>query len=166
METLDVTLAELHGLIQTAMGWTNSHLHMFRVADLEYADNRMVDEDLGATDYAGIRVSDLVRQHGPKLKILYEYDFGDGWEHTIVLEKITPLTGSAGDYPRCLKGVHACPPEDVGGVWGFSDFLDAISDPSHPSHDEMLEWSGPYDFDRFDVQETTAMMQRGLPYGM
>ncbi|MCA9199792.1 MAG: MarR family transcriptional regulator [Planctomycetales bacterium] len=166
IETLDVTLAELHELIQTAMGWTNSHLHMFRVADQEYADNRMVDEDLGAIDYSGVRVSDLVRQHGPKLKILYEYDFGDGWEHTIVLEKTTPLTGSAGDYPRCLKGVHACPPEDVGGVWGFSDYLDAITDPSHPSHDEMLEWSGPYDFDRFDVQETTAMMQSGLPYGM
>jgi len=90
IETKDVALEQLHGLIQTAMGWTNSHLHQFEIAGSRYTDPRFMMDDLddfGAIDYSGLRVSDLVAKHGARLRIGYEYDFGDSWQHKVVLEK-------------------------------------------------------------------------------
>jgi hypothetical protein len=163
--TKDVTLGQLHALIQTAMGWTNSHLHQFEIAGSRYTDPRFMMDDLddfGAIDYSGLRVSDLVAQHGDKLRMSYEYDFGDGWQHEVVLEEVTePERGIR--YSRCLDGERACPPEDVGGVYGFADFVEAMADPSHSEHDEFLEWHGPFDPADFDAATVTRRMRKGLP---
>jgi hypothetical protein len=165
IETTDITLQQLHELIQTSMGWMNSHLHQFEIADKRYTDPRfMMDEgdDFGALDYSGLRVSHLVTTYGAKLQIGYEYDFGDSWQHSVVLEKVTePEPGIR--YPRCVDGKRACPPEDVGGVYGFAAFLEAIANPKHPEHDELMEWSGPFDADKFDASIATRRMKKGLP---
>jgi len=165
IETPDVTLAKLHELIQTAMGWTNSHLHQFEIADVRYTDPRLMTgdfDDFGALDYSGIRISDLVSKHGAKLRMGYEYDFGDGWEHAIVLEKVTPSEPGA-KYPRCIAGERACPPEDVGGVYGFADYVEAITNPNHSQYRELLEWNGPFDPAQFDAARATSRMKKGLP---
>jgi len=165
IETKDVTLEKLHELIQTAMGWTNAHLHQFEIAAKRYTDPRfMMDEfnDSGAIDYSGMRVSALVSEHGAKLRMGYEYDFGDGWQHEVVLEKVTESEPGI-RYPRCLDGERACPPEDVGGACGFADYVDAITNPNHREHDEFLEWSGPFDPAEFDATQATRRMKKGLP---
>ena len=165
VETKDVTLEKFHELTQTAMGWTNSHLHQFEIGDTRYTDPRFMEhamDDFGAISYAGVRVSDLVSQHGTKLRIDYEYDFGDGWQHSIVLEKVTDAEPGV-RYPRCIDGDRACPPEDVGGVWGFADFVEAITNSNHEQHEEFLEWNGPFDPTEFDAKKATRRMREGLP---
>lgn len=165
IETKDVTLEKLHELIQTAMGWTNSHLHQFEIGGLRYTDPRLFTgdfEDFGALDYSGIRISDLVAKHGTQLRMRYEYDFGDGWQHDVVLEKVTESESGA-KYPRCIGGERACPPEDVGGVYGFADYVAAISNPNHGEHDELLEWNGPFEPAQFDAAKATRRMKKGLP---
>jgi hypothetical protein len=84
----------------------------------------------------------------PGRKIVYEYDFGDGWEHAIVLEKVLSIDSKT-RYPRCLDGARACPPEDCGGVPGYADFLEAIRDPDHEEHEQMRDWIGG----EFDPEE-------------
>lgn len=165
IETKDVTLEKLHEVIQTAMGWTNSHLHQFEIAGTRYMHPRFMMgdfDDMGAIDYSGIRISDLVSQHGSKLRMGYEYDFGDGWQHAVVLEKVTESETGA-KYPRCIDGARACPPEDVGGVYGFADYVAAITNPHHSEHDELLEWNGPFDPAQFDAAKATQRMKKGLP---
>lgn len=165
IETKDVALEQLHALIQTAMGWTNSHLHQFEIAGSRYSDPRFMMDDLddfGAIDYRGLRVSDLVAKHGTKLRMGYEYDFGDGWQHEVVLEKVTESERGI-RYPRCIDGERACPPEDVGGVYGFVDYVEAITNPSHSEHDDFLEGYGPFDPTEFDAAKATRRMRKGLP---
>jgi hypothetical protein len=165
IETKDVALGQLHGLIQTAMGWTNSHLHQFEIAGSRYTDPRFKMDDLddfGAIDYSGLRVSDLVAQHGARLRMGYEYDFGDGWQHKVVLENVTGSEPGV-TYPRCIGGERACPPEDVGGIYGFADYVEAITTPGHDQHDEYLEWHGPFDPAEFDAAKATRRMRKGLP---
>jgi hypothetical protein len=165
IETNDVTLEKLHELIQTSMGWTNSHLHQFAIANVLYTNPRFMDgdfDDIGARDYSGIRVSDLVAKHGAKLRMRYEYDFGDDWQHAIVLEKVTPPEPGA-KYPRCIDGERACPPEDVGGVYGFAEYVKAIADPKHSEHCEYLRWNGRFAPAQFDAATATRRMKKGLP---
>lgn len=162
IETRDLTLEQLHALIQTAMGWTNSHLHQFEIAGSRYSDPRFMTDDFGAIDYSGLRVSDLVAQHGAKLRMGYEYDFGDGWQHEIVLEKVTESEPKI-RLPRCLDGAGACPPEDIGGVYGFVDYVEAITNPNHSEYNEFLEWNGPFDPAQFDAAQATRRMKQGLP---
>jgi DNA-binding Lrp family transcriptional regulator len=165
IETKDVTLEKLHELIQTAMGWTNSHLHQFEIAGARYTDPRFMKgdfDDFGAIDYSGIRIGDLVSKHGSKLRIGYEYDFGDGWQHEVVLEKVTESEPGA-KYPRCIDGERACPPEDVGGVYGFADYVEAITNPNHSEYGELLKWNGPFDPAQFDAAKATRRMKKGLP---
>lgn len=165
IETKDVMLEKLHELIQTAMGWTNSHLHCFKIGDRRYTDPRLIDDafnDLDESSYTEVRVSDLVAEHGLKMQLTYEYDYGDGWQHTIKLEKVTEALPQI-RYPRCIDGARACPPEDVGGVWGYADFVKAITNPDHEQHEDVLEWNGPFDPDDFDPAEATRQMKRGLP---
>lgn len=161
IETRDVTLKQLHGLIQEAMGWKNSHLHQFRIADRRYADPRALD-DADVIDTGRTRVSDLVKTHGVKLQMEYEYDFGDGWLHQVDLEQVVePKPGIK--YPRCLEGACACPPEDVGGVYGFADFVEAITDPAHSEYADYLEWYGPFDPSEFDAAKATRRMRKIFP---
>ena len=153
----DMLLSDLHKVIQTAMGWTNSHLHMFVKGKvmLEPA----IDDDFMESpgiDYTGYTIDRLLVAVNDKIR--YDYDFGDGWEHIIKLEKVM------NDYdvtlPVCTDGALSCPPEDVGGMWGFEEFKKAIKNPNHPEHEMYKEWIGEhYDPEYFDLDEINAMLQ-------
>jgi hypothetical protein len=95
-----------------------------------------------------------------KDKLIYEYDFGDSWDHELLVEKILPPEAGK-RYPVCLTGKRACPPEDCGGIWGYAGFLDAIQDPQHPEHEAMVEWvGGEFDPAAFDLDEVNTALQR------
>jgi hypothetical protein len=97
---------------------------------------------------------------GQKSRFVYEYDFGDSWEHGIVIEKILPPETGV-KYPRCIAGKRACPPEDVGGVWGYAEFLEAIRDPAHEDHAASLEWVGEeFDPEAFLLEEINQELRR------
>jgi len=138
-----IRLDRLHLVLQAAMGWTNSHLYEIRARDVGWG---MPDPDFGdgPLDASKARLADVLEDVGVK-SLKYLYDFGDGWEHTIRIERVTdPVPGVA--YPRLIEAVGRCPPEDVGGPWGYSEFLEAITDPDHEEHAERLEWvGGPFD---------------------
>jgi hypothetical protein len=159
----DCTLDELHGYIQTAMGWTNSHLHHFRVGEQFYGDPELMQEnfaDLEYKDSTATRLSTIVPAGRRKFRFGYEYDFGDSWWHEILVEKVEAGEAKA----ECLAGERACPPEDCGGPWGYADFLDALADPDHERHEELEEWlGGPFDPEAFDPAAATRRMRRGLP---
>jgi len=105
-----------------------------------------------------VKLKDVVSRE--KAKFIYEYDFGDGWEHELLVEKILPPTAGQ-RYPICLKGKRACPPEDVGGIWGYADFLEAIQDPNNPDHEDLLEWiGGSFDPEAFDLEEINRRLQK------
>lgn len=164
--THDCTLDKLHEHVQTAMGWTNSHLHHFRVGKKLYGDPELMADnfvELGYEDSTATKLSDIVPAGGRTFRFAYEYDFGDSWNHEIVVEKRVPAEAGV-KYPVCVDGKRACPPEDVGGVWGYADFLVAIGNPDHEQHEDMLEWvGGRFDPDEFDPATATRRMRRGLP---
>ena len=150
-----VSLKDLHDVLQAAIGWTDSHLHQFVARGTLYG---RPDPEFGrgCVNEKGVRLDGVLRAE--KDAMTYEYDFGDGWQHKVVLEKIL---GSAEDdvAPSCTAGARACPPEDCGGVWGYANLLKIISDSSHPEHDEMLEWLGDqFEPERFDVSEINSML--------
>jgi len=148
----NITLRDLHEIIQRVMGWRNYHLHLFRISGQIYGDPE--DDEtgmLGTKNEARYRINQFWLRE--KSKFSYEYDFGDGWEHTILVEKITSTDPSA-YYPVCIAGKRACPPDDVGGIWGYADFLEATADSAHGEHDEMLEWAGgEFDPEKFDLDQ-------------
>lgn len=165
IETHDATIEQLHELIQVAMGWMNGHMHEFQLEGKHYTHPRLLDspfDDFGAETYAQVQLTDWIAQHGNELKMKYIYDFGDNWEHDVVLEGVFRSEPDV-EYPRCVTGKMNCPPEDVGGVWGFYDYVQAVSDPNHERHADLLDWGGPFDPNEFDPQQTTARMQQGLP---
>ena len=138
----DLTLAKLHGVLQTVMGWYDEHMHEFRASqnrfgrpDLQGSGMRMP----GVESEATTTLSAVLRKTGAKMT--YTYDFGDSWEHGIVLEKqlaIDPHT----TYPLCIDGQLACPPEDCGGIHGYYALLQARTNPRHPRHKELCDWIG------------------------
>ena len=144
----DSSLFDVHRTLQAAMGWTDSHLHQFIHQGIYYG---APDREFGmpVVSERRTRLGDLLRH--PKDRLIYEYDFGDSWEHDVVLEGVTEAEFGA-RYPRVIAGKRACPPEDVGGVPGYSEFVEAIGDPQHAEHASMLEWvGGPFDPERFDL---------------
>jgi len=157
----DIKLRDLHDVIQIAMGWTNSHLHQFQTPDNrrygmhEPAFGLELDEE--AIDENKVHLSDLVDNEG--YRFVYEYDFGDGWEHGLEIVKIR-APGQDEHYPACLSGERACPPEDCGGVWGYEELLATINDPTHTEHDNMVEWlGGGFDPEAFDLDEVNDLLQ-------
>ena len=155
--TSETTLVQLHRILQCVMGWEGSHLYQFVIGGIAYGDPDMVGE-WDAEDARTVALAALVR--GEKSKLLYEYDFGDSWEHELLVEKILPLDEGK-RYPVCLTGKRACPPEDCGGVWGYASFLEAIHDPEHPEHEEMREWIGSaFDPEVFNLDEVNVELQR------
>jgi Plasmid pRiA4b ORF-3-like protein len=140
-------LDRVHTVIQAAMGWQNYHLHAFRLGDESYAAADP-DDELGYLDESKFRLGDLVA--GADL-INYEYDFGDGWDHTLVVEART-VAEDGNVYPACVAGEGACPPEDCGGSSGFAEFKAVLAGPPSEERTELLRWAGgDYDPDRFDV---------------
>jgi len=135
----DIRLDRLHLTIQTAMGWTNSHLYEIRGGGVGWS---APDPDAGwggdFMDARKARLGDILEDIGTKT-LKYLYDFGDGWEHTIKIERlIDPEPGML--YPRLIEAKGHCPPEDVGGPWGYGELLEALADPSHERHGELKEW--------------------------
>ena len=155
VQVADCTLSELHEIVQVVMGWMNSHLHLFEYGKDRFSDPRF-ELDANEFDETQVYLSQLVDDGCQKLR--YCYDFGDDWCHTIKIEKaLEPRP--ADKFPRCLKGVGACPPEDVGGMWGYYEFLEAIRDPKHERHDEFVEWGGEgIDPSLFDVNEVNRRL--------
>jgi hypothetical protein len=159
----DITLADLHRIIQAAFGWWDYHLHQFIIAETYFGvPDPDYDDFREMHDESRIRLNQITRREGFAFR--YEYDFGDSWLHRVLVEKILPPKPGQG-YPLCVKGRRACPPEDVGGMWGYYDFLEAIQDPEHEEHDECLEWiGGEFDPDAFDLDEINDAL-RALPLG-
>jgi len=141
----DINLKKLHRVIQKVMGWEDCHLHQFIIGESCYGEPDPDDSffDMEMENEQKFRLSQVAPEE--KGKFFYEYDLGDGWIHQIVVEKILP-GAEGGDFPVCLAGKRACPPEDVGGPWGYASFLEAVQDPAHEDHEDMLEWAGE-DFD-------------------
>lgn len=152
----DIELAELHEVIQTVMGWIGYHMHAFIIGGEQFFHDRDTAMEVGGRVIGRTRLNQVVRQANARFR--YDYDFGDSWEHDILVEKILPPEPEA-RYPRCLAGKRACPPEDVGGAWGYERFLKAIADPNDPEHADLLEWvGGEFDPEAFDVEETDAAL--------
>jgi hypothetical protein len=156
----DMNLGKLHQVIQEVMGWEESHMHQFKVGKIYYGTTYPDDFDgmLETRDERKARLNELASR--PKAKFIYEYDFGDSWEHEIVVEKILP-PGPGVKYPVCVEGARACPPEDCGGTWGYESLLEALQDPNHPEHEDMREWIGEeFDSERFDVEAVNKALRR------
>ncbi len=136
----DIHLGSLHGVIQYVMGWENDHLHQFIINDEEYSSHEHESQDFmnETLDEEKFRLSQLIDSEGAKFR--YQYDFGDDWEHVLVVEKI--LADQRINHPACLAGARACPPEDCGGIWGYEELLHAVQDPKHKEHKGSLDWLG------------------------
>jgi hypothetical protein len=154
----DITLGDLHPIIQVAMGWCDCHLHQFIVQGTYFGEpHPEYDLDLDMRDEQQVTLRQI--DPGEGFTFQYEYDFGDGWEHQVLVEKILP-PGPGQRYPLCIEGRRACPPEDVGGTWGYLGFLEAIQDPDHPEHEEYLEWVGDeFDPEAFDLDAVNEALR-------
>jgi hypothetical protein len=150
-----ISLSDLHDVIQEVMGWWNSHLHQFLckgkrygIPDPEWDFDKIIDDGTIAIKDLGL---------SPKGKILYEYDFGDGWEHELLLEKILPAEDRM--IPVCLKGARACPPEDCGGAWGYENLLEVLKNPEDEEYASWKEWL-PEDFnpEYFDLDGVNTIL--------
>lgn len=152
------TFWDLHVAIQDAMGWSDYHLHEFEITDPSTGlkvNIGIPDEDFGREILPGWKqkIADYFSM-GNRLAD-YVYDFGDNWEHIIKLEKILPRDENV-DYPKCIAGKRACPPEDCGGIWGYENFLEIINDPDNEEYEDMIEWvGGEFDPEHFDVKEVS-----------
>lgn len=138
-----LSLGLLHHIIQAAMGWEGSHLHVFSAGGRNYGD---AHSDLGFADESKAVLAKVLARPGAVMR--YDYDFGDEWEHDIVLEKVLPPEPVA--RLSCLAGKGACPPEDCGGAWGYANLKEALADPGHEDHESLLEWLGLDDAADFD----------------
>jgi len=143
-----ITMAKLHDVLQTAMGWHDCHMHQFCAGD------RLIgkpDPDDFASGMPPVENERTIKLNGvlrnPGAKMIYTYDFGDNWEHAVALEKRLPLLLDI-NHPICIDGKLACPPDDCGGIPGFYNLLDALADPNHEQHEELCDWIG----DEFDPQ--------------
>ena len=157
----DLTLAELAPLLEAAMGWLGGHLHLFDVDGITYGMPGP-DWDTDDLDERRFRLADVLSEVGAKMR--WDYDFGDGWEHNMVVEAVGPPEPAI-DHPICLAGRRACPPEDCGGPWGYGRLLQALSDlGGDPDLEELREWVPPdFDPEHFDPIEVTADMHSPRP---
>jgi len=152
------TFWDLHVAIQDSMGWEDYHLHEFEM--INPSNNSKVNIGIPIDDdffnrevFPGWnqKIADYFSMENPTAN--YTYDFGDNWLHKIQLEKILPREQIV-NYPICIKGKRACPPEDCGGIWGYEELLEIIKNPGHEEYEEMLEWlGGDFDPEHFDVKE-------------
>lgn len=150
------TLPKLHRILQAAMGWQDSHLHCFEIGKVTYG---VPDPDFpdGMRNEKTVRLADVI---GEKMRFTYVYDFGDDWTHDIVVEDIAAARGGEPSV-QLLGGARAAPPEDVGGIGGYRDFVRALSDKRHGEHERMLEWvGGSFDPETFDAEKARRNLTR------
>lgn len=159
-----ITFEALHEIIQAVMGWTNSHLHEFTVQGLRIGqpldefDRAGGPAEFGEEliDEATVTLERVLTNSNQKFD--YTYDFGDSWEHIVVVEKRLPADAAL-TYPVCTGGKLNCPPEDSGGLPGFYEMLRILNDKRHPEREEMLDWlGGPYDAQAFDQPEVNQQL--------
>jgi hypothetical protein len=153
----NISLARLHTVIQIAFGWDDSHLHVFETPYGSFGD---ADPGLGHRSEAPVTLEQVAPAVNSKLR--YTYDFGDDWDHDILVEKVLDHNESAA-YPRCTGGRRAAPPDDCGGIWGYAELVEALSDPDDQEHQDRLEWLGldaaaGFDPDRFDAESVTRAL--------
>jgi hypothetical protein len=153
----DITLERLHEIVQAAFGWDGYHMWVFETPAGEYG---LPDPELGHLDAARRKLVAVAPRKGSRLR--YTYDFGDDWEHEILVEEVADAEPAVA-YPRCLAGRRACPPEDCGGIWGYDELLAILADPDHPEHHERREWLGledgvDLDPGRFDPGEVNTSL--------
>lgn len=145
----DMSLIDLNSVIQGAMGWQAAHLSAFEIEGQRYDIAFKTDDpgEIVGKSMTGILTRDLLH---PGVEAAFEYDFGDSWWHRIEVLEHRPIV--KGDQPpRCIDGARACPPEDSGGPFGYAHMLDVVSQPSNPEHQDIREWLGPFDPERFDI---------------
>ncbi len=152
----DIKLDRLHRVLQAVMGWTDSHMHAFRLGMVQYGRPSREFPDM----FRNERTARLDQLAGVGKNLIYEYDFGDGWEHELKIEKaLAPEPGVR--YPRCTAGKRACPPDDCGGPWGYEHLLEVLRDPKHEEHEEMREWiGGNFDPEAFDLEQVNRELRR------
>ena len=158
IQTKDCTLEQLHALIQVAMGWEFEHPYCFNIGGVEYEDMEH-DDDVG--DVCATKLSDVLPLQNRRPRFSYVYDFGDEWAHQLIVEeRLSPEKGMK--YPLCMAGGRACPPEDCGGPWSYFEFVEAICNPDHPRHGELLEWLGDeFDPEKLDLEAVNTEL-RGM----
>jgi hypothetical protein len=159
-----LTLEVLHDVLQITMGWTDSHLHEFRIGQKRFGIPDPEDQLMGLPPVGNERRAHLFMVLGKAgTKATYTYDFGDCWEHAIAVEKILPPEPGVA-YPICVAGKLRCPPEDCGSIPGYYNLLEVIRNPTHEEHEDMMDWlGGEYDPDAFsvdDVNQRLAPLQR------
>ena len=145
----NINLARLHRVIQIVMGWADYHLHHFKINDQYYGvpDPEWENDTLNEKEFS---LNQLVKTE--KKRFSYLYDFGDNWDHEILVEKILKPEPKK-HYPACVTGKRACPPEDSGSIWGYYEKLKIMNDPSHPEHEEVVDWMfEDFDPDEFDLK--------------
>lgn len=154
----DIKLGKLHRVLQIAMGWTDTHLHSFDAGHVNYG---VPDPDFPDATHNERNVRlDQIAAEGDT--IIYEYDFGDGWQHALKIEKILPAD-PAERYPRCTAGSRACPLEDCGGPSGYQHLLEVLRDPKHEEYEEMYEWiGGEFASEAFGLDEVNPRLKRVL----
>jgi hypothetical protein len=154
----DCTLAQLHRVLQVAMGWENYHLYLFRIGGKMYGPpDPDGDDELKLIDAKRTRLHSVLPSVGTTFT--YTYDFGDNWHHDVLLEAIVmPVPDLT--YPLCIAGERNCPPEDVGGIGGYGKYLEAMADPGHQDHQDMMMWRGPFDSEAFSVEKVNQELQR------
>jgi len=150
------SLLKFHRILQRAMGWTNSHLHLFEVDGKRYG-KPSTEWDIEILDSRKMTLEKIFS--GGRTSFLYEYDLGDSWMHEITL--LGTVEGEGGEKLGCTAGARACPPEDCGSTPGYYELLVALSDPDHEEHDAMLEWvGGNFDPNAFDVAAVDRALKR------
>ena len=157
----EIKLSKLHSIFQAAMGWEGYHLHQFQIGGRSYGepDEDIEDEDIEDEDIDedSVHFSELVEA---PMRFSYWYDFGDNWRHEVVIESIEAVPQIL-KFAICVDGQRACPPEDCGGIGGFEEFLEAVSNPNHEEHLDYLQWIGhPFDPEEFSLAVTNAALQR------
>jgi hypothetical protein len=149
-------LARFHRILQTAMGWTNSHLHLFEI-DGKLWGGYDPEWDIEVFDYQDVKLKDIFNQ-GIK-SFWYDYDMGDNWRHEITL--LGTVENAPGENIACVAGKRACPPEDCGGTYGYYDLLEALADPGHEEHESLLEWvGGEFNPKAFDLEAVDRALKR------
>src|SRR5580693_1788382 len=153
-----IQLCCLHDAIQAVMGWTDSHLHQFE-KDGKYWGVPDYDEfnELDLIDESKTQLAKVLKAEGDSM--IYVYDFGDNWQHEVLLEKIIPVNEIV-KTPICIGGERRCPPEDVGGVGGYEEFLEALLDPGHEDYERFVLWCGGHFIDEFDPAPANEKLQR------
>lgn len=153
-----IKLCCLHSAIQVAMGWTDSHLHQWEKDGKNWGVPEWDEfDELDLIDESQRQLADVLNRQGDS--VLYVYDFGDNWQHAVLLEEITRANDVV-KTPIYLRGERRCPPEDVGGIPGYEEFLEVIFDPAHEDYEQYIRWAGGHFIDTFDVQSANGKLQR------